>query len=148
MSYYIYISVCILYPATLPFFLEDDIATAKNDEIDIYDEDEEMIQVSDIESEEASEDDIDKFKMYHENSESEYERMMSEIDERDEEDREEIGEENLDEEIIINKPFEGEQMPRTAGDFAPYFKNITEALIFCWVEKHHICMYIGLCQIF
>ncbi|CAB4425905.1 unnamed protein product [Rhizophagus irregularis] len=88
---------------------EDDIATAKNDEIDIFDEDEEMIQVSDIESEEASEDDIDEFETYHENSESEYERMMSEIDERDEEDREEIGEENLDEEIIINKPFEATQ---------------------------------------
>ncbi|PKY23928.1 hypothetical protein RhiirB3_387609 [Rhizophagus irregularis] len=39
-------------------------------------------------------------------------------------------------------------MPRTAGNFAPYFKNITEALMFCWVEKHHICMYIGLYQIF
>ncbi|CAB5308807.1 unnamed protein product [Rhizophagus irregularis] len=89
---------------------EDDIATAKNDEIDIYDEDEEMIQVSDIESEEASEDDIDEFETYHENSESEYERMMSEIDERDEEDREEIGEENLDEEIIVDKPFEGQEV--------------------------------------
>jgi hypothetical protein len=57
---------------------------------------------------------------------------------------EEVGEEeerDLDEEIIIDKPFSHEQMPRTAGDFSPYFSNITEALIFCWMQKHSICMF-------
>ena len=68
---------------------------------------------------------------------------MMGINESDE-DRDEISEENLDEEIIIDKPFGSEQMPRIAGDYAPYFKNITEMLIFCWMEKHHICMHLKL----
>lgn len=30
-------------------------------------------------------------------------------------------------------------MPHTDGEFAPYFKNVTEALMFCWIQKHNIC---------
>jgi len=104
----------------------------------------------DIDSDEVSEDDIEL--------ESEYDRMMTEFNERDEyqDDREEMdgddegtygddeegteSEEDLDEEVIVDKPLSGEQLPQFFNEFAPYFKNITESLFFCWTEKHHICI--------
>ncbi|RGB26102.1 hypothetical protein C1646_675069 [Rhizophagus diaphanus] len=42
---------------------------------------------------------------------------------------------------IVNKALISEQMLHTDGEFAPYFKNIkyiTEALMFCWIQKHNI----------
>jgi hypothetical protein len=40
---------------------------------------------------------------------------------------------------IVDKALNSEQMPHTDGEFAPYFKNVTEALMFCWIQKHNIC---------
>jgi len=41
---------------------------------------------------------------------------------------------------IVDKPLSSEQMPHDInGEFAPYFKNVTEALMFCWIQKHKIC---------
>lgn len=42
---------------------------------------------------------------------------------------------------IIDKSLNSEQMPPISGEFAPYFNNITEALMFCWIQKHNICKY-------
>ncbi|PKB98958.1 hypothetical protein RhiirA5_383543 [Rhizophagus irregularis] len=39
---------------------------------------------------------------------------------------------------IVDKALNSEQMPHTDGEFAPYFKNVTEALMFCWIQKHNI----------
>ncbi|CAG8853255.1 18538_t:CDS:2, partial [Gigaspora margarita] len=39
---------------------------------------------------------------------------------------------------IVDKSLSREQMPSISGEFAPYFNNITETLMFCWVEKHNI----------
>ena len=113
-----------------------------------HNEDEEMTPAIDTESEEATEvnmndnkDNIDDIEL-----ESEYERMMTELNESDEDnnregedDREKTSEHDSDEEVVIDQPLNNEQMPRFSGDFAPYFKNITESLFFCWMEKHHIC---------
>src|SRR5947199_10870160 len=65
------------------------------------------------------------------------------IDEEDnsdtnEEDDSDTNEEELDEEIIVDRPFDNDQMPQIFGKFAPYFKNITEFLFLFCVEKHHI----------
>ena len=30
-------------------------------------------------------------------------------------------------------------MPHVDGEFASYFSNVTETLMFCWVQKHNIC---------
>lgn len=30
-------------------------------------------------------------------------------------------------------------MSKINGSFAPYFENLTSALLFCWVQKHNIC---------
>ncbi|SRR6266496_6154560 len=137
------------------YFLEDDIAaTGNNDriEMNIYAEDEEMTPAIDIENEEV-EDDIefdieneetseDEIEFYINDETSEYERMMMEFDgSNEDDDREEISNEESDEEMIIDKPFSNEQMPQTFGEFAPYFKNITESLMFCWMQKHRICKY-------
>ncbi|CAB4378090.1 unnamed protein product [Rhizophagus irregularis] len=43
-----------------------------------------------------------------------------------------------DNDKIVDKALSSEQMLHTDGDFAPYFKNITEALMFCWIQKHNI----------
>jgi len=148
-----YIIFTIFYSNILIFLKgNNNIADAKNNsrtEMDIYNENEEMITTNemevedamelDIESEEASEDEIE---FYTNNETSEYERMIMEFDESNEEDgsdKEETSEEESDEEVIIDKPLSNEQMPRTSGEFAPYFKNITESLFFCWMQKHHIC---------
>ena len=40
---------------------------------------------------------------------------------------------------IVDEALNGDQMPPIVGDFAPYFKNVTEALMFCWIQKHNIC---------
>ena len=93
-------------------------------------EDEEMRE-DDIE---GNEDDIEL--------ESEYERTMMEFNESDEDkdDREETTEEeDSEEEIIIDHSLNIDQMPHSFGEFAPYFKNITESLFFCWMQKHRIC---------
>ena len=40
---------------------------------------------------------------------------------------------------VVDEALGSEQMSSINGEFAPYFKNITEALIFCWIQKHNIC---------
>ena len=98
------------------------MATTRNDghtEIEIYNEDEEMIETTDTENEEMSDDDIEL--------EDEYERMMMEFNEseEDEDEREEISEGDsdqiADEEVIIDQPLSSEQLPRSFSEFAPYF---------------------------
>ena len=115
-------------------FLEDDTAATRNE--DIYDEDKEM--AFDAENEEVSEDDIesdtnDEFDIN--NEEGEYERMMMEFNESDDDDDDDDGEKtsevDLDGEVIVDQPLNSEQMPHSFGEFAPYFKNITESLLFC-----------------
>src|SRR5438270_12403608 len=120
--------------------------------MDIYNEDEEMKENEeesehDSNNDESSEDEVE-FNI------NEYERMMIESSKSDEEDdnnekndnneEDDSNEENgsdmdLDEEVVIDKSFSNKQMPQIFSEFAPYFKNITEALLFCWMEKHHIC---------
>ncbi|GBB87224.1 hypothetical protein RclHR1_13670005 [Rhizophagus clarus] len=39
---------------------------------------------------------------------------------------------------IVDEPLCNEKMPPINGEFAPYFNNITEALMFCWIQKHNI----------
>ncbi len=117
--------------------------------MNIYNEDKEMTAF-DIENEEnedgiefdinnddkSSEDEVE----FDINEESDYERvndyerMMMEFNESDEEDssdREETSKGNLAEDIIVNQPFSKEKMPHSFGEFASYFKNITESLFFC-----------------
>ena len=43
---------------------------------------------------------------------------------------------------IIDQPLSNEEMPHINGEFAPYFENITEALMFCWIQKHNICKFL------
>ena len=146
MLHLTYIIFTIFYSNILIFLEGDnDILDTRNNgqtEINtIYNENEEMtpaieMEVEDdmeldVENEKASEDEEE---LYINDEASEYERMMTEFDESDEEnssDKEEISEEELDEGVIIDKPLSNEQMPRTSGKFAPYFKNITESLFFC-----------------
>jgi hypothetical protein len=40
---------------------------------------------------------------------------------------------------VVDEALGSEQMSSINGEFAPYFKNITEALMFCWIQKHNIC---------
>src|SRR4051812_33456602 len=61
--------------------------------------------------------------------------------EEDPDENETTNEEDFDDEINVDKSFSNEQMPRNFGDFAPYFSNITEALFFCWMQKHNICKF-------
>lgn len=115
--------------------IENEKVNEHEDEED--EEDEEMTEhedeeMSEYEDEEMSEHDIEL--------EGGYERVMTEVNESDEEnDGEETSEEDLDEEVIIDQPLNREQMPQSFGEFAPYFKNITESLLFCWMQKHRIC---------
>ena len=102
--------------------------------IDIENEGEDDIELE-VENEVASEDEVE---FYINDDASEYERMMMDFDESDEEGGNDNSDEEADEEVIIDKPFSNEQMPQIFGEFAPYFKNITESLFFCWMEKHHI----------
>lgn len=106
----------------------EEMGEDKNEEIDKGEN-----EMSEDESE-VSEDDIEL--------ESEYERTMTEFNESDEDkdNKEETSEgEDSVEEVIIDQPLNIDQMPRSFGEFAPYFKNITESLFFCWMQKHHIC---------
>ncbi|RIA81043.1 hypothetical protein C1645_837626 [Glomus cerebriforme] len=118
------------------FSTEDDTAAARNE--DIYDEDEEM--AFDAENEEVSEDDIksdtnNEFDIN--NEEDEYKRMIIEFnesdddDDNDDNDGEETSKVDSDGEVIIDQPLNNEQMLHSFGEFAPYFKNITESLLFC-----------------
>lgn len=84
------------------------------------------------------------------------ESLNDEVSEEDEEysdevPSDEVSEENEEEcsddlsndenpDKIVDKALNAEQMPSmTSEEFAPYFKNITEALMFCWIQKHNIC---------
>ena len=112
--------------------------------MDIYNEDEEMKENEeesehDSNNDESSEDEVE-FDI------NEYEKMMIESSKSDEEDNnnekndnneeDDSNEENgsdmdLDEKVVIDKSFSNKQMPQIFSEFAPYFKNITEALLFC-----------------
>ena len=134
------------------------VAAGNDRNMDIYNEDEEMTPAIDIETEESNDNNMETEEVSEEldtnddevseddiELESEYyERVMTEFDERDEdegdmEDEYDTSEEDSDEEEIVDKSFSSEEMPQTFGEFAPYFKNITESLFFCWMQKHHIC---------
>ena len=121
--------------------LESEEAIINEEELDEIQEEEELYEerYSDDEREEElyEENDLDEIGF------NEEERDLDEEADEEEMDLDgEVGEEEMDlgEETIIDKPFSCEQMPRTAGDFSPYFSNTTEALIFCWMQKHSICM--------
>ena len=43
---------------------------------------------------------------------------------------------------IVDQSLNNEEMPLINGEFAPYFKNVTEALMFCWIQKHNICKFL------
>ena len=114
-------------------FENEEMREYENEEIG-NDENEE---IGDNETE-MSEDENEVNEDYILELEGEYDKMMMEFDESDEDGNDNDYRES-DEEVIIDKSFSNEQMPRTFGEFAPYFKNITESLFFCWMEKHHIC---------
>ena len=142
------------FPAVLSILVEDMMDTAANDITEtIYAENKEMTPAIDLENEEIGEDeneDIgdDENEMSEDENEvsedyileleGESDKMMMEFDESDED-----GDDNdyreSDKEVIIDKSFSNKQMPRTFSKFAPYFKNITKSLFFCWMEKHRIC---------
>ena len=115
-----------------------DIEASEHEDEEMSEHEEEM---SEHEDEEMSEHEDEEMSEYEDEEMSEYERIMTEINESDEEndDGEEASEENLDEKVIIDQPLNREQMPQSFGEFAPYFKNITESLLFCWMQKHRIC---------
>ena|SRR5437763_62505 len=94
--------------------------------MDIYNEEEVESNVSDEET----------------SSEELYEREEEEeVSSEDDSNKEIANEEELDEKIIIDEAFNYNQMSQTNdSDFAPYFSNITETLLFCWIQKHNICM--------
>ena len=97
--------------------------------MDIYNEEEVESNVS---NEETSSEEL-----YEREESYEEEELSSE----DGSNKEIANEEELDEEIIIDEAFNCNQMSQTNdSDFAPYFSNITEALLFCWIQKHNICM--------
>jgi len=110
--------------------MRDDDIEANEDDIEAR-EDEEMRE-DDIE---GNEDDIEL--------ESEYERTITEFNKSDEDkdNREETTEEeDSEEEVIIDQPLNIiDQMPHSFSEFTSYFKNITESLFFCWMQKHRIC---------
>lgn len=104
--------------------------------------DDEENENDDASNDEESDDEI---------SDEDYEIQDMELldDEVSEEDE---GEYHIDEDIdevlnqensdkIADKALSSEQMPLISGEFAPYFKNVTEALMFCWVQKHNICKF-------
>ena len=106
---------------------EDDIE-ANEDDIEASEDDE--MREDDIE---GNEDDIEL--------ESEYERTMTEFNKsnEDKDDRKETTEkEDSEEEIIIDQPLNINQISHSFDEFASYFKNITESLFFCWMQKHRI----------
>ncbi|CAG8703935.1 2431_t:CDS:2 [Rhizophagus irregularis] len=65
-----------------------------------------------------------------------------ELDETSSNKYNELESEELDDldinEEVVDESLKSEQLPHTSGVFAPYFSNITEALMFCWVQKHNI----------
>lgn len=86
---------------------------------------------------------LDEMSEWERNIINEENEGESNIDDEESDGNETSEEEDLDEEIIVDKPLDSEQMPRTVGDFAPYFNNITETLLFCWIQKHNICMFVS-----
>ena len=45
-------------------------------------------------------------------------------------------------ERIIDKAIDISELSNGSSGFSPYFNNATEALLFCWIQKHNICKYI------
>ena len=109
--------------------------------MEIYNEDDTDFDVCSGESSKEVSEVTSEDKSYKEEESNEEEYLGEEENLYEENsDEEEYFDEENSEEIIIDKPFNCDQMPKTIGDFAPYFNNITEALFFCWIQKHNICM--------
>jgi hypothetical protein len=98
------------------------------------DEDDELNEYGEL----NTEDELDKYEL-----DGEYELDESNINEGDhndlDEDEEERDELDRNKEVIVDESLKSEKLPYASGVFAPYFSNITEALMFCWIQKHNIC---------
>jgi hypothetical protein len=42
-------------------------------------------------------------------------------------------------EQIVNEAMDSSKLPNGSSEFLPYFNNMTEFLLFCWIQKHNIC---------
>ncbi|CAB4435776.1 unnamed protein product [Rhizophagus irregularis] len=107
------------------------------------DSDEESNEDSDEDSDEESNEDSDE-DSDEEESNGQYSSADEEFDEEfdeyfSEESNEESDEEPDRGEKVVDESLKNEHMPHISGEFAPYFSNITEALMFCWIQKHNIC---------
>lgn len=49
---------------------------------------------------------------------------------------------NENDKQIVDEALDPSILPHEFSDFLPYFNNATEALLFCWIQKHNICKYI------
>lgn len=126
---------------------EVDNKVANEEPFDLYEGsvDNEALNDEENESDDASN---DEEKESDDDEDYEIQNMELLDDEVSEEDEEEYIDEDIDEELnqensdkIADKALSFEQMPPINGEFAPYFKNVTEALTFCWIQKHNICKF-------
>ncbi|CAB5376329.1 unnamed protein product [Rhizophagus irregularis] len=127
---------------------DDNMSTTSNNgytQIDIYNDEKrneelskENSEVTSEENSETTSDDEDEVTS-EEDLETASDNEDETTSEEDPDENEITNEEDFDDEINVDKSFSNEQMPRNFGDFAPYFSNITEALFFCWMQKHNIC---------
>ncbi|CAB5138299.1 unnamed protein product [Rhizophagus irregularis] len=50
-------------------------------------------------------------------------------------------EQNENDKQIVDEALDPSILPHEFSDFLPYFNNATEALLFCWIQKHNILKY-------
>ncbi|PKK63573.1 hypothetical protein RhiirC2_716892 [Rhizophagus irregularis] len=101
---------------------------------------EESNEESDEEFSEESSGEYSSDKINEESDEEFSEKSSGEYsnDESSDESSDESNEEPMKDEKIVDESLKREYMLYISGEFAPYFSNITEALMFCWNQKHNI----------
>jgi len=105
-----------------------------NNELDEPDLNEyELDEYDEFDEENGPDDVVDE---YENESNVNEEYVVLDENEEELEDHDELGE---NEEVLVDESLKSEKMPHVDGEFAPYFSNITETLMFCWVQKHSIC---------
>ncbi|CAG8525697.1 14091_t:CDS:2 [Dentiscutata erythropus] len=115
--------------------LDDDMLSSESSDKDVLSEenlDDDMLNV-------LSEENWDDNMLIEENSEESFDiGILNEVDDILRESNSVFDKDGSDRKIV-DKPLNAEKMPSINGEFAPYFKNIIEALIVCWIKKHNIC---------
>ncbi|CAB4478416.1 unnamed protein product [Rhizophagus irregularis] len=104
------------------------------EEVDNYDEEADDNHIEEENDNYGEEDDYNDENVYYDDDDDDGDNIIDDNDNY--------------EEKIVDSSIDSDHMLNINGSFAPYFENLTSALLFCWVQKYNICKFISITNAF